>query len=53
MKTRAFESNPNLFEMPWYGHEQCIRTHKEKGGGTSLYILTSIQYRRRDELTFL
>ena len=33
-------------------HEQCIRSNKKKGGGTSLYIYNSIQYKRRRNLAF-
>ena len=40
------------FEIPGYMHEQCIRSNKKKGGGTSLYIHNSIQYKRRHDLAF-
>ena len=51
-ETWATESNQNLHEMPGYEHEQCIRSNKNRGGYTRLYIHNSIQYRRRGEFAF-
>ena len=33
-------------------HEQCIRSNNKKGGGTSLYIYNSSQYKRMCDLAF-
>ena len=52
IETWATESNQDLLAIPSYEHEQCIRSNKNRGGGTRLYIHNSIQYRRRDELAF-
>ena len=49
-ETWASEINHNLLEIPGYTHEQCLRTNKNKGGGTSLYIHHTIQYQRRGDL---
>ena len=35
--------------MPGYNHELCIRSNK-KGGGVSIYILNTIQYKVRKNL---
>ena len=51
-ETWASEMNHDLLEILGYTHEQCIRTNKNKGGGTSLYIHNSIQYRGRSDLAF-
>ena len=51
-ETWASETNKDLLEIPGYMHEQCIRSNKKKGGGTSLYIHNSIQYKRRRDLAF-
>ena len=51
-ETRASECNQDLLEIPGYSHEQCIRSNKKKGGGTSLYIQNSVQYKRRGDLGF-
>ena len=49
-ETWATILNKDCLNIPGYNHEQCIRTNKKKGGGTSLYILNSIQYKVRDDL---
>ena len=51
-ETWATESNQDLLEIPGYEHEQCIHSNKKRGGGTSLYIHNSVQYKRRDVLDF-
>ena len=49
-ETWASECNQDLLGITDYSHEQCIRSNNKKGGGTSLYIHNSIQYRRRGDL---
>ena len=50
-ETCASECNQDLLGITDYRHEQCIRSNNKKGGGgTSLYIHNSIQYRRRGDL---
>ena len=51
-ETWATEGNQDLLEIPGYENEQCICSNKKRGGGTSLYIHNSVQYKRRDELAF-
>ena len=51
-ETWATEGYQDLLEIPGYKHEQCIRSNKKRGGGTSVYIHNTVQYRRRDELAF-
>ena len=51
-ETWASEIHHNLLEIPGYTHEQCLCMNKKKGGGTSLYIHHSIQYRRRGDQAF-
>ena len=46
-ETWATTFNKDLLNIPGYRHEQCIRSNKKKGGGTSLYIHNTIQYKKR------
>ena len=50
-ETWATKFNQDLLNIPGYRHEQCIRSNKKKGGGTSLYIHNTIQYKKREDLT--
>ena len=50
-ETWATLSNKDTLNIPGYRHEQCIRSNKKKGGGTSLYIHNTIQYKIRKDLT--
>ena len=43
--------NQDVLNITNYNHEQCIRNKKRKGGGTSLYIHNSIQYKKREDLS--
>ena len=49
-ETWASECNQDLLGITDYSHKQCIPFNKKKGGGTSLYIHNSFQYRRRGDL---
>ena len=51
-ETWATIANQDLLEIVGYSHEQCIRSNNKKGGGVSLYIHNSIQYKKRDDLAF-
>ena len=48
-ETWATKTNNDLLSMPGYNHEHCIRSNK-KGGGVSIYILNTIQYKVRKNL---
>ena len=48
-ETWATKTNSDLLSMPGYNHEHCIRSNK-KGGGVSIYILNTIQYKVRKNL---
>ena len=49
-ETWASECNQDPLGITDYSHEQCISSNNKKGGGTSLYIHNSIQYRRTGDL---
>ena len=51
-ETWATKANQDLLDITGYSHEQCIRSNNKKGGGVSLYIHNSIQYKKRDDLAF-
>ena len=48
-ETWATKTNEDILNMPGYNHEHCIRVSK-KGGGVSIYILNTIQYKVRKNL---
>ena len=48
-ETWATITNNDLLSMPGYNHEHCIRSNK-KGGGVSIYILNTIQYKVRKNI---
>ena len=50
-ETWATQANRDLLNMPGYEHEHCIRTNK-RGGGVSIYLLDTIQYKTRHFLSF-
>ena len=47
----ASKHNDHLLNISNYNHEQCIRSNKNRGGGTSLYIYNDIQYKTRLDLS--
>ena len=49
-ETWASECNQDILGITDYSHKQCICSNNKKEGGTSLYIHSSIQYRRRGDL---
>ena len=49
-ETWANKSNEDLLNIPGYKHEQCIRSNKKRGGGVSIYVLDTIQYKKRNAL---
>ena len=50
-ETWANKFNDHILNIHNYNHEQCIRSNKKKGGGTSLYIHNDIQYKTRLDLS--
>ena len=50
-ETWATQENQDLLNMPGYKHEHCIRSNK-RGGGVSIYLLDTIQYKARKNLSF-
>ena len=50
-ETWANKFNDHILNIQNYNHEQCIRSNKKKGGGTSLYIHNDIQYMTRVDLS--
>ena len=50
-ETWATKHNHHLLNISNYNHEQCIRSNKKRGGGTSLYIHNDIQYKTRLDLS--
>ena len=50
-ETWATIMNQDVLNITNYNHEQCIRNKKRNGGGTSLYIHNSIQYKKREDLS--
>ena len=49
-ETWATKTNIDLLSMPGYNHEHCIRSNK-KGGGVTIYILNTIKYKVRKNLS--
>ena len=50
-ETWATQENKDLLNMPGYKHEHCIRPNK-RGGGVSIYLLDTIQYKARKNVSF-
>ena len=50
-ETWATQLNEDIFNIPGYKHEHYIRSNK-KGGGVSIYILNTIPYKTRKNLSF-
>ena len=50
-ETWATQENQDLLNMPGYKHEHCIRSNK-RGGGVSIYLLDTIQYKARKNVSF-
>ena len=50
-ETWATKHNDHLLNIDNYNYEQCIRSNKKRGGGTSLYIHNDIQYKTRIDLS--
>ena len=40
-----------LLNMPWYKYEHCISSNN-RGGGVSIYLLDTIQYKTRKNVSF-
>ena len=50
-ETWATKHNGHLLNTSNYNHEQCIRSNKKSGGGTSLSINNDIPYKTRLDLS--
>ena len=50
-ETWATKCNDHLLSIYNYNHEQCIRSNKKRGGGTSLYIHNDTQYKTKIDLS--
>ena len=42
----------DMQNIPGYEHYYCIRAKTRKGGGTSLYVKSSIPFKKRPDLEF-
>ena len=50
-ETWANQMNQDILNIPGYIHEQCIRSNKKKGGWVSIYILNTLEYKIRNDLS--
>ena len=50
-ETWATQLNEDIFNIPGYKHEHYIRSNK-RGGEVSIYILNTIPYKTRKNLSF-
>ena len=50
-ETWETKHNDHLLNISNYNHEQCIRSNKKTGGGTSIYIHNDKQYKTRLDLS--
>ena len=50
-ETWATQLNEDIFNIPGYKHEHYIRSNK-RGGGVRMYILNTIPYKTRKNLSF-
>ena len=49
-ETWATQANQDLLNMQGYKHEHCIRSNN-RGGGVNIYLLDTIQYKNRKNIS--
>ena len=50
--SETWETEMSINNMPGYNRYSCIRPHKRRGGGVSLYIKQNIPFKIREDLEF-